>query len=59
MSQFNKTTASVLAGAICSIAVWGYGAIYPGAPALTPEVQAALQTIITAAVVYFGPANAA
>jgi hypothetical protein len=59
VQQFNKTTSAVVAGAIVTILV-ALLKVY-GGPLSTmmdqPGVQAALQTVITAAAVYFGPAN--
>ena len=47
MTQYNKTTAAILSGAVVTIAA----AYLP----LTPEVVAAAQTLITAALVWLVP----
>lgn len=47
MTQYNKTTAAVLSGAVVTIAA----AYLP----MSPEVIAAAQTLITALLVYFVP----
>jgi len=60
MQQYNKLTAAVLAGAamtILSAVIKGYFPDF-NAKLWTPEVQAAVQTLVTGATVYFSPANA-
>lgn len=56
VQAYNKSTAALAAGALCTIIVWGWGSFVNGHP-LTPEAQGALQTLITVAAVLFGPAN--
>jgi hypothetical protein len=59
MQQYNKTTAAVIAGAVVTILI-AITNVYSDAMALAlkqPGVQAALQTLITAIVVYAAPAN--
>jgi len=51
MKKINKTTAAVLAGAIVAV-------IGVFATTVDTETLAAVQTVITAAIVYFAPANA-
>jgi hypothetical protein len=59
MQQYNKTTAAVISGAIVTIIIAIANAYSEQMRhALNePGVQAALQTLITAAVVFFAPAN--
>ncbi len=57
VAPVNKATAAVVAGAVCTILIWLWGSFVTGHP-MTPEAQAALQTIITAVCVYFWPKNA-
>ncbi|MDB5579369.1 MAG: hypothetical protein JWR80_4545 [Bradyrhizobium sp.] len=59
MGTYNKTIAAGVAGALVTIIL---AIIQPVWPAMwnalsTPGVQAALQTVITAAAVYFSPPN--
>lgn len=61
MSNYNKTIAAGVSGAIVTIILAVLEAVSPAmAQSLsTPGVQAALQTVITAAAVYFSPPNTA
>jgi len=61
MQNYNKTTAAVIAGALVTLII-AAGNAY--SEAMThflqqPGVQAALQTLITAAAVFFSPPNTA
>jgi hypothetical protein len=59
MGSYNKTIAAGVSGALVTIIL---AILKPLAPALwdsmsTPGVQAALQTVVTAAAVFFSPPN--
>ncbi|HZQ14542.1 MAG TPA: hypothetical protein VFB31_17195 [Pseudolabrys sp.] len=61
MASYNKTIAAGVSGAVVTIILAVLQPVWPDMwKALsTPGVQAALQTVITAAAVYFSPPNSA
>jgi hypothetical protein len=61
MQNYNKTIAAGVSGAVVTIVLAVLKGVWPTMwDALsTPGVQAALQTVITAAAVYFSPPNTA
>lgn len=59
MQQYNKLTGAILAGAVLTIVSAAIKAYFPdfNAKMWTPEVQAAVQTLVTGLTVYLSPPN--
>jgi hypothetical protein len=60
MQQYNKLTGAILAGAVLTIISAAIDAYFPDFShrMWTPQVQAAVQTLVTALTVYLSPPNA-
>jgi hypothetical protein len=58
MGGYSKVTMAALAGAVVTILAAVMHGIWPNYT-MTPELNSAVQTVITAVAVYLAPANAA
>lgn len=60
MQQYNKLTGAILAGAVLTIVSAVINAYFPefSQKMWTPQVQAAVQTLVTGLTVYLSPPNA-
>lgn len=59
LQQYNKLTGAILAGAVLTIMSTAVKAYFPdfGVKMWTPEVQGAVQTLVTGLTVYLSPPN--
>ena len=56
MKNVNKALGATLGGAISVIGIWAIHVAFPDL-VIPPEVAAAITTVVSAALVYFAPAN--